>query len=333
MEGIMKIKLGFGILASAALMAGCNPYGGDNFVEIISHESLDELVVSTAEDKLLASAECKTKPSAEQFCLRYPLPKDTNEFIKVWQDRMAVGPNAVFPESSSMIGEGASWIFGGQSQTVKLFDRTNRTIGIEKLSADGQLLPDDAETWACARDTATGNVWETKNTDVNSLHYVSHDLSYWDGSLGIKSQAVCGNGTCDTSSLIAQSNAETLCGLSNWTLPSQSELVDISLKGNVVAPYLTPLANDSFYSRFFWTNKTLPFIPDTSISDGTSLLAMPSTYTPGISDFPYVIAWSPVFAIPTLFVDPSQLNYNIPASYVYDEPSIKPGAVLISRPE
>lgn len=334
----MKIKLGFGILASATLMAGCNPYGGDNFVEILSHKSLNNLSITDANDKTLLPSSCKINISSDQFCKRYPLPQSSEEFIKVKGHsdlEIIVGANTIFPESSpfSMV-EASSWIFGGQSQTVRLYNHSGPKKPLEKLSAAGELLPDDASNWACFRDTTNGNVWENKNTDASSIHYASHDISYWDGSLGIKSLDECGNGTCDTASLIAQTNAEALCGLTNWSLPSQSELFDISIGVDITFPYYEAIPSNLSVPFFSWTNKTLPFIPDTTIGSNSHLVTMPIAHTPGYSDYPYVVTATLFSALQTAFIDPSLPVESYELTTTLREMSdITTGAILISRPE
>ena len=83
-----------------------------------------------------------------------------------------------------------------------------------KLAADGSALPASATQWSCIADQVTGLVWEMKSTD-GTIHDASRRWSNGDGA------------DIDAAGLVSASNAEHLCGRSDWRLPARGELQGI----------------------------------------------------------------------------------------------------------
>lgn len=80
-----------------------------------------------------------------------------------------------------------------------------------KLDANGNDLPASAASWSCVRDNHTGLAWEVKLEQ--SGHPRDRGERYeWDYA------------RVDYPSLV---NTEGLCGISDWRLPSQSELLSL----------------------------------------------------------------------------------------------------------
>ena len=120
-----------------------------------------------------------------------------------------------------------------------------------KLAADGGALPADAAQWACIEDRVTGLVWEMKTTDGSAHDASRRYTDLGDGSAG------------DASALVAQSNAEGLCGRADWRLPARGELQGIvdysrSTPGPSVDAAWFP--NSEGYS--FWTSTVQASNPD-----------------------------------------------------------------------
>ena len=82
----------------------------------------------------------------------------------------------------------------------------------EKIGAAGEVLPREATTWSCVRDKVTGAMWEVKTSDGGPR----------DGRTRYKNR---GNGQEGDASFYVQSvNAASLCGASDWRLPTRREM-------------------------------------------------------------------------------------------------------------
>lgn len=106
-----------------------------------------------------------------------------------------------------------------------------------KLANNGDPLPPDAPLgtgatdWACTRDNVTGLVWEVK-TDAGGLRDQDWTYSWYEpdatvngGGAGSASRGQCATkGRCDTAKYVADVNKTSLCGFSDWRLPSRPEL-------------------------------------------------------------------------------------------------------------
>lgn len=88
-----------------------------------------------------------------------------------------------------------------------------------KLAVDGTPGPANAAEWDCVRDEITGLVWEAKS---NSGDFRDHDLVYRWGGLGASEFGAIRNP--DWNALVLGINDLTLCGLSNWRIPTVKEL-------------------------------------------------------------------------------------------------------------
>ena len=122
------------------------------------------------------------------------------------------------------------------------FDFTKIAIDGSALPANAVLGP-NAGDWACTRDNVTGRVWEIKSDSFLDLRYEYNGYTWYStaannggdpGSLGWDS---C-NGTlaaysneCNTRNYTSAVNAATLCGHSDWRLPTINELQSIKSFG------------------------------------------------------------------------------------------------------
>src|SRR5690554_4810321 len=110
-----------------------------------------------------------------------------------------------------------------------------------KLDKDGNELDYSAEEYACIRDNYTGLIWEVKTNGHWRSDLHSGDATYlWytpngnNGGLpGLSdnntNQQRCANkGRCDTDKFIKDVNLDNYCGLSNWRLPTYSEIASIA---------------------------------------------------------------------------------------------------------
>ncbi|MCK5829969.1 MAG: DUF1566 domain-containing protein [Methylococcales bacterium] len=99
-----------------------------------------------------------------------------------------------------------------------------------KLDGNGQPLDAKASNWSCVKDNHTGLIWEIK-TDNGSIH--DKDNTYRWGGVTALGSGTKGRYYSDWDILVNGSNAESLCGFSNWRVPTSAELgslVDFSRK-------------------------------------------------------------------------------------------------------
>ena len=107
-----------------------------------------------------------------------------------------------------MIGRDAQAAAGTLAKTgigSKGFDFT-------KINASGQVLPNNNAGWCAVKDNVTGLVWEDKRADGSIYDGTRTFTNYGDGRSG------------DASALVAQANADALCGFTDWRLPTVDEL-------------------------------------------------------------------------------------------------------------
>ena len=107
-----------------------------------------------------------------------------------------------------------------------------------KLDADGNDLPDSAESWVMVRDNVTGLIWEVK-TDDGSIH--DRDDHYnWQNAQDV---------------FVGQVNDENFGGHSDWRLPTITELASITDMGGY-----NPAVNMDYFlntlSSGYWSSTT-----------------------------------------------------------------------------
>jgi hypothetical protein len=155
---------------------------------------------------------------------------------------------------------------------------TTPTTGYSKISNIGLVLPDSAKLgsnemdWACTRDNKTGLMWEVK-TDDGGMRDKDWTYTWYDGFLvgeSVASSKYC-NGSlqlCNTYAYNQMVNSNTLCGTSDWRLPSRTELMGLIY------------CSDGKYSKL--TNATDYAICSSNINDKlvTKSPTINSTYFP-----------------------------------------------------
>jgi hypothetical protein len=100
------------------------------------------------------------------------------------------------------------------------------TSGYTKISNSGLALPDTAilgsgpNDWACSKDNKTGLIWEVKTTDGGLRDMKKTYTNYIPGQ---SSYAEYGKNT-NSDYLVSSVNNQTLCGATNWRLPTLDEL-------------------------------------------------------------------------------------------------------------
>ncbi len=145
----------------------------------------------------------------------------------------------------------------------------------KKISYYGDVLPDSALQWSCARDVKTNLLWETK-LDNAGLSDADHRYSWYDPSKdtpGVRNGGKCYKIECDTHAYIREINRLKLCGSEQWRLPTFTELETLLDRA-----YFDPVINQEIFFNTtrasYWTQSQLEFNPETAMQidffNGTS---------------------------------------------------------------
>ena len=124
-----------------------------------------------------------------------------------------------------------------------------------KLDESGNELPFIAINWSCVRDNVTGLVWEIKNENPNSIHYINNTYK-WGGitAYGRNHPIASGPYFDDWNTLVNDTNSENLCGSNNWKVPNINELnsiINLGVKEPALDTNYFPFITKSFQ---FWTS-------------------------------------------------------------------------------
>ena len=107
-----------------------------------------------------------------------------------------------------------------------------------KLDGKGQPLADNADEWECVEDLNTGLIWEKKLDDPDSPRDL-HKVFAWEFGNYHPSQAeldyACpqGEAICSTEQYRQWLNAQRLCGIGHWRLPTALELGSLQHYGSL----------------------------------------------------------------------------------------------------
>ena len=144
------------------------------------------------------------------------------------------------------------------------------SFSFTKLDSNGNTLNSDATTWSCVLDNVTGLVWEVK-TDDGGLHDKDDKYSWYNtdpytngGSEGYANNSTICYGYdssnpatyCNTEAFSSRVNSNSLCGYSNWRLPSKEEVYSIVDYGSY-----SPAIDISYFpnsSDRVWTSSPIP---------------------------------------------------------------------------
>lgn len=97
-----------------------------------------------------------------------------------------------------------------------------------KYDANGNLLDNESEQWACIHDTSNDLMWEVKSKD-DTLRNSSNLYSWFDPDnkklKGKPDGGRCEGGTeCDTNAYVQAMNEKNFCGHNDWHLPTRVEM-------------------------------------------------------------------------------------------------------------
>ena len=170
----------------------------------------------------------------------------------------------------SVAGAGGTQILVKTSSGELLFN-------LSKISPTGAVLKAQAGQWSCLQENTTGLIWEMKTSD-NGLHDQKDSFS-WNGSTFASARnaarladnsATCSGYVagdpatyCNTQAFVARVNAQSLCGASNWRMPTLSELDALfSLNNAAPALYETIFARGT--DKALWSSTSVPGFPNFS---------------------------------------------------------------------
>jgi hypothetical protein len=121
----------------------------------------------------------------------------------------------------------------GRDQTANNDSDGPAGFSFTKLDGNGNPLAASATSWSCVRDNVTGLTWEVK-TDDGGLRDKDWLYSWYNpdpttngGSAGTQNGGSCSGSACDTHAFTQAVNAQGLCGVRDWRLPSDFELLSI----------------------------------------------------------------------------------------------------------
>lgn len=242
---------------AVALLAGCNGSDDPGVTDDKSYTVSGQL-----NDTGIAL--CAAPEASQQPCPQDSLPGQDAEFGR---------DSAAGKGNLTKQGSGA----GG-------FDWTKLGANGEALAIQNQAWADggseeEGSHWSCVRDNVTGLVWEIKESDPSHPRYTGHTYRWWldgneyNGSFPDQSTSgSCALDKCDTQTYVNWLNQNTLCGFSDWRMPSVAELSSITMLANVIPAVDTAYFPDVKEPRFF-TNQSLARDPSRAwyvyFSDGS----------------------------------------------------------------
>ena len=116
----------------------------------------------------------------------------------------------------------------------------------------------------CAKDYATGLIWEGKSLDPADMRFVGLTFTNFDSTTALQVEfEIAGRPTVYAAPTSGQVNAESnsigyknavnasaLCGFTDWRLPSRNELVALGLLSSKLSDF------PEVSSRAYWTNES-----------------------------------------------------------------------------
>ena len=128
-----------------------------------------------------------------------------------------------------------------------------------KLDSSGEVLSSSAKTWTCLKDKESGLIWENKTTD-GGLHDMSWEYMNTSNTNGANPKDTNDSGKClasnnkadgvfcDTKQYVAEVNTKSLCGYSNWRMPTKYELNETFSAGKDTSFFLPGTENLYYWS-------------------------------------------------------------------------------------
>ena len=164
------------------------------------------------------------------------------EIANQQQQRMVLNDTGVklfYSGNQRQLIEQSSIHYPGQDADFG-FDATDRQLfsgnGFKfiKLDQQGGQLDNSASEWSCVQDVRTGQIWEHKNDQPDSVHFYNRTfalkLPNFEPAIADISAADCqqhSDKLCSTQDYVDYLNEKAFCGQTNWRLPTLIELYNL----------------------------------------------------------------------------------------------------------
>ncbi len=188
-------------------------------IELSEGENLIEIIV-TASDNLTQRRYTITLTRQTLQSFAPPL----NDTGIIWGGNYPTGNNAscigeTIDEQDCKHGRDAQAVAGSLSKV----GAGHAGFDFTKLDASGNTLAATASSWSCVKDNVTGLIWEVKTTAGSGGIHDASNTYRWGGKTA-RLTGTFGTQYNDWDTLVDGSNNETLCGFSDWRVPSIKEL-------------------------------------------------------------------------------------------------------------
>ncbi len=155
---------------------------------------------------------------------------------------------------------GFDWTKLARNGTPLSIQNGNWETAIGLTDAERNAHENRGHQWSCIQDHRTGLVWEVKSDDNQAFNYFALRYAWYEpndslngGDPGFAANDDCNGVSCTTQSYVAALNAARYCGLSNWRLPSNQELLSLVVTRQrdlvVNTAYFPNTANDQYWSH------------------------------------------------------------------------------------
>jgi len=155
---------------------------------------------------------------------------------------------------------GAQTKIGGSSTPGRDYTKIANNGSVLSASATLGSNPTD---WACTRDNITGLIWEVKTDDGglrdkdNFYTWYNADGNVNGGNAGTAAGANC-NATlanCNTTAFRDAVNAASLCGVTDWRLPTAKELQSLVDYGHGAGPSIDQVWFPNTLYYYYWSGQ------------------------------------------------------------------------------